>query len=251
MSPQSVPVLRRASLACIVVVALVVALGLAAGPLYAADPEIHFDGSPGTAEPPATLGGYTMTAFANDTRALGIAVTTVPGPTGNLTFSKPLTHSKIDDGWATWSHNYAGDTYDTSYLEGEDEDFVTITLPGNTVAFYFYVEPASYGEFTVTATAQDGTTSGPVSVEGDAGATYFGFYGTDGAMIESVTITVDEGAYGFAVGEFGIAAGQVPPTPTPTPTPPEVPEPGSMLLLASGLAGLGGFGALRARFSRK
>jgi hypothetical protein len=83
-------------------------------------------------------------------------------------------------------------------------------MPAQTVAFYFYAEPNDFGTFDVTATAQDGTTSGPIPVTGDSGATYFGFFATAPDLIASITVTADPGALGFAVGEFGIAANQPP-----------------------------------------
>jgi hypothetical protein len=87
---------------------------------------------------------------------------------------------------------------------------ITITLPPGTKAFYFYAEPEQFAVFSVQATAQDGTTSGPIPVQGEAGAQYFGFYGTGAATLASITVTTADPS-GFAVGEFGInpAAGPV------------------------------------------
>jgi Ca2+-binding RTX toxin-like protein len=79
-----------------------------------------------------------------------------------------------------------------------------MALPENTKAFYFYAEPQIFDTFSVTATASDGTTSGPVAVRGQAGAKYFGFYTTGGSRISTITVDVDPAARGFAVGEFGI-----------------------------------------------
>ncbi len=47
-------------------------------------------------------------------------------------------------------------------------------------------------------------------MQGDAGAQYFGFYGTGAATLASITVTTADPT-GFAVGEFGInpAAGPV------------------------------------------
>lgn len=61
-------------------------------------------------------------------------------------------------------------------------------------------------------------------------------------------------AFGTTPADVEVPASPTPlPTPTSTPTPPappEVPEPGTMMLLASGLAGLGGYVSLRARARR-
>jgi hypothetical protein len=157
-----------------------------------------YDGTPGTAAPPATLGPYSMVPFALDTRDLFTDVTTVPGPTGDLTFSTGANHRQIGSGWATWSHSYAGDVY---YHGGNE---FTITLPAGTMAFYLYVESDSFAEHYFTVTSA-GVSSGSVAVLGNAGATYFGFYSV-GTPLSSVTVRMDSGN-GFSIGEFGIASG--------------------------------------------
>ncbi len=167
---------------------------------------IVFDGSPGTGAPPSTLGGFTMTGFGTDSQpscgAVGSSVTGVTGPTGAISFDQAVNHDIAGLCWATWSHGYAGDVYGTE--ASTDVSSVTITLPAGTPAFYLYAEPNSFADLTITATSADGTTSGPVTVNGNAGAKYFGFYGVGGATLTSITVTSDD-ANGFAVGEFGIA----------------------------------------------
>ena len=179
-------------------------LTLAAAP--AAQAAIVFNGSPGTGSPPATLGGYPMTAFGADSRPLNTDVTTVTSPIeGNVAFNPALEHEQVGNGWATWSNGYTGDVY---FAGGSS---VALTLPAGTTAFYLYAEPNEFESFDVSATAQDGTTSGPVSVYGDAGAQYFGFYGTSGDTIETITVS-NADPQGFAVGEFGISYTPPPPT---------------------------------------
>jgi hypothetical protein len=173
-------------------------------------PPIVFDGSPGTAAPPSTLGPYTMTAFGPDPRPLcaGPVVTDVPDPAGTITFSQALQHDQATGPcWATWSHGYTGDVYDT--IGSVDPTAVTITLPAGTRAFYLYAEPNVFDVFDITATAQDGTTS-TIPVQGDSGAQYFGFYATGTLNLASITVSTTADAGGFAVGEFGIAT-QAPP----------------------------------------
>jgi hypothetical protein len=169
--------------------------------------EIVFDGSPGTAAPPATLGGYAMTPFGLDPQALGSLASSVTDPAGTVGFTPALNHDRIGNGWATWSHGYTGDVYDTLSGEGALTE-ATITLPPGTKAFYLYAEPQQFAVFSVEATAQDGTTSGPINVPGQAGAQYFGFYGTGDATLSSITVTTADPT-GFAVGEFGINGGVV------------------------------------------
>jgi hypothetical protein len=161
---------------------------------------VVFDGGPGTGPPPPTLGPYTMTPFPPDPQPLFTSVGSVASPLGgSLTFTPEVQHVRIGDGWSTWSNGYTGDVYWTFGATS-----LTLGLPTGTTAFYFYAEPNPFGVFTITATAQDGTTSGPISVDGSGGARYFGFYVTGGSALASITVSspVD-----FAVGEFGIASG--------------------------------------------
>lgn len=173
-------------------------------------PQIHFDGSPGTNAPPSTLGPYEMTAFGTDSQPVcpneGSIVSGVVDPAGTIGFSQALSHDLIGQCWATWSNGYTGDVYDTFNSGSAEPTQVTITLPAGTNAFYFYAEPQQFSVFSVEATAQDGTTSGPIDVQGEGGAQYFGFYGTGGATLSSITVTTADPT-GFAVGEFGINTG--------------------------------------------
>jgi hypothetical protein len=177
---------------------------------------IAVDTNPGTAAPPPMLGPYTMTPFAADGRPLDELVTDVAAPAGaagSLQFDQFLTHSRIGSGWATWSHGYSGDVYWT-----DSTDRAVMTLPANTQAFYFYTEPNDQAIHDVTATASDGTTSGPVKVNGLGGAQYYGFYTTDGTTLSTITVDADPTAFfrGFAIGEFGIAVDAINPRVTTT-----------------------------------
>jgi hypothetical protein len=157
---------------------------------------VAVDTSPGTAAPPATLGPYTMTPFAPDDRPLRANVGTVPAPEGNLLFNQQVEHRRIGQFWSSWSHGYSGDVYWTI-----GATILDLIPPANTTAFYFYAEPNS-GVRNVTATASDGTTSGPIQVDSLGGAQYFGFYSTDGTTLSTIRV---ESTEDFAVGEFGIA----------------------------------------------
>ncbi len=185
--------------------ALLLLLGLAltaALPTALAVGHAIFDGSPGTDAPPATLGPYAMTPFGADARPAGYTpVTTVPGPTGDLTFDREAGHAIVGTDWGTWSHGYTGSIYFV------DDTEVTITLPPGTYGFYLYAESNSFGTHPFTVVA-DGTSSGAIMVTGNAGAKYFGFYSTT-APIASVTVSTVGDAGGFAIGEFGINGGVV------------------------------------------
>jgi hypothetical protein len=160
---------------------------------------VTFDGSPGSAAPPATLGGYTMTPFGDDVRSQFSTVTTAPGPTGDITFDNSVTLYTAGSGWNNWSHGYTGDVYHRNSTS------VTMTMPANTVAIYFYAEVNLFTTANINATSDDGTSSGDIAVTTPNGAKYFGFYATGGSTISTITVTVPSGVLGFAVGEFGIA----------------------------------------------
>jgi hypothetical protein len=155
----------------------------------------------GSGAPSTTLGSYTMTPFGDDSRAVFTDVTsTETTPIGGVVgFSSSMSLRTIGSGWATWSHGYTGDVY----FGGETLLSLTLTMPAGTGAFYFYAEPNRQSNFNVSATS-----SGQVVQQltnGFGGANYFGFYGTGGDTISSITISFATGSLGGAVGEFGIA----------------------------------------------
>jgi subtilisin family serine protease len=163
--------------------------------------ELQFDGSIGTDAPPATLGGYPMTAFGADARAIGDQVSSVPDPAGTILVNPDLEHLQVPTSWATWSHGFTGDVYFTGQVA---DPKIELTMPAGTKAFAFYAEPNTFASFTVEAIASDGTSSEPVDIQGNSGASYFGFYGIGGQTISSINVTASDPA-GFAVGEFQIS----------------------------------------------
>jgi hypothetical protein len=196
------PVLAAALLPCVLAV---VGLGFIQGLAKAAPAPVIFSDAPGTSAPPTTLGPYQMTPFPADTQAVDATVSSVAGPTGDLGFSPALEHCLTPNSegcWQTWSNGYSGDVYATS------SGSITMTLPPGTKAFYFYAEPDEFMTFSITATSDDGTTSGSVPVAGENGAEYFGFYATGSATISTITVTGAD-PDGFAVGEFGVSNGLI------------------------------------------
>jgi|WetSurMetagenome_2_1015567.scaffolds.fasta_scaffold369806_1 hypothetical protein len=156
----------------------------------------------GTVAPPASLGPFSMAPFDTVPQAAivnGTGVTTIPGSpvAGNLNLSASVTKQTIGSGWASWSHGYTGPVFVNS------TNSVTMTLPPNSSAFYFYAEPEQFAAMTITATTDSGTTSGPISVNGNAGANGFGFFAGPGESITTITVTTND--TGFAIAEFGIA----------------------------------------------
>src|SRR5262245_10374239 len=163
----------------------------------------------GTGAPPAAVGGVPVTPFSTPQQAAIPDETSTSAILGNplgepVTLSVSALKLTVPDTWGTWSHGYEGPVF---FIE---ENSVTVHLPFAPRAFYLYAEPNAFESFNVTATANDGTTSGPIPVDGLAGATGFGF-STDivGQGIVSIRIDVDPDAEGFALAEFGIGAGTV------------------------------------------
>ena len=172
-----------------------IASSLAAGFLLLASFETQaaiFAVNGGTAAPAATLGPYTMTPFGPDnTNPLSAPSSNVPSPLGgDLGLSPAQNHHTIGSGWATWSHGYTGDVYSDL-----SSTVMQLTLPANTGAFYFYAEPNPFSDILITAESQDGTILNEL-VQGNSGASYFGFYGTSGDSIALITVS---SATNFAV----------------------------------------------------
>jgi subtilase family serine protease len=179
-----------------------IATGLLAD-VAAARSKIAFTDAPGTGAPPPSLGTHKMKAFKPFSCEQDALYAKVSGPTGNLGFAPDLECLQIGSGWATWSNGYAGDVYYDGQNPGGTST-ITLTLPGGTRAFYLYAEPNEFETLEMQATAQNGTTSGPLSVFGASGAQYLGFYANGpGLNIKTITITCDDD---FAIGEFAIAS---------------------------------------------
>jgi hypothetical protein len=143
-----------------------------------------------------------------DARALGASVLDVAAPpsatvSGSLGFSASLEHSRVGNGWDTWSHSYDGDVYwFDELLEGSQ---LTLTLPSGTHAFYLYLEPDVFASATFAVSS--GGAQENMDVSGQSGAKGIGFYSDiPGENLTSITIeklSLDF-SNGFAVGEFGI-----------------------------------------------
>jgi len=171
--------------------------------------------SDNTVAPPATLGGFAMTALAQGYTPRQALVSSTLSPL-SIGFGQAVNEVKINDGWTSWSHNYLGNVWTTVFSPNPIS--VTLTLPTGTKAFYFYAQPDALTVQPIRVT-YIGATGSPLtlSIDGNGGAQGFGLYSDAGEDLASFTIqSVDSGG-GFAFGEFGIFnsdAGSVVPEPT-------------------------------------
>ena len=181
---------------------------------------VVFSNAPGTGAPPATLGPFTMTPFGLDnvnpinpfgptTPNTASVATPALACGGAIGFSPLLDHRRIPGSFLNWSHGYMGDVYIANFPPQGGNPNVTVTLPAGTGAFYFYATPIS-GSYSIQATANDGTTSGPILINAtnvSHPATYYGFYASAGCVLTSISITTTTTGAGaeLVIGEFGIA----------------------------------------------
>ncbi len=190
------------------------------GAAQAAQAAVQFDGSPTSGAPPATLGGFTMVPSPQDTRADGSNVTDPPATASSSFALSPSTVLEtVGSSWGSsnWAGgSYAGRVYDT---QGDNE---TINLPSPSSAVYFYAAPDQLGAYQMvaTATAASGATASsgvlvvPENPLGDPvpSGQYFGFYGTGGDQIQSISVSlVDPNVTfkDFAIGDFALAGAAV------------------------------------------
>lgn len=155
--------------------------------------------------------GLDLTPIPNSAEALGTDLTKLSSPWGDIELSPSVNKRQIGQpgqlGWLSWSHSYQGEVYFTNGATTLD-----LKLP-NLVAFDFYAEPDVLGPFTISAIAQSGTVSDVLTqtVDGKAGAKYFGFYSDDPLdPLQSVQITAEPDSQGFAIAQLRGATATVP-----------------------------------------
>ena len=165
----------------------------------------------GTANPPTTLGGYTMVADGAD-------IANISGADYD---------AYIGSGWATWGQGYTGQVA-VSFAASS-----LVIECSATSAIYFYEEPNQFSNFYMTATDNTGQTVTTL-VNGYAGSSGVGFYSTvPGTYVQEIAITCTDPT-GFAIGEFGVNSGG-----SFSGTIGAVPEPTSLATIGLGAALLG------------
>ncbi|MBL7188536.1 MAG: hypothetical protein ISS70_19600, partial [Phycisphaerae bacterium] len=215
---------------------LLAVLALSIGPLCSASITGVAGGTPA---PGATLGPYFMTPFPDEYRTG--EVFDVDSPLGGQVFffrelpSDPptdpptYTYSPLSlrinspSSWTAIEHIYTGKVY---FTQLSSPSSMRLTLPSNTVAFYFYATSNHTGDHDISATASgtsaDGTSLTPESLtqgtDASHGASYYGFYAGSGESLTTIDLEVVGGPSwcdlnaGFTLGAFGIAIpGYAPP----------------------------------------
>jgi hypothetical protein len=132
----------------------------------------------------------------------GATVSSVIGPTGAVGVSPSMYDA---------SGSYSANGTSNYLVSNGSVSAETFTMPAGTGAFYVYGgwecncggggAPTS---ISITATAQDGTSSGPVMVNIGA-PEYFGFYAACGSALQTIKLSVTGQPWTLTAGAFGIA----------------------------------------------
>ncbi|MBD1848725.1 PTPA-CTERM sorting domain-containing protein [Leptolyngbya sp. FACHB-711] len=149
--------------------------------------------------------GFNLVNVTDSAAPNGTTISSLLAPNGiTVTFSPETGKRTVPDGWSTWSNGYTGPVYSDSVTTS-----LTLAFSSPITAFDFFAEPNPFDFRNITATTASGATL-TQSVNGLAGAKYFGFY-SDNATDEITSITISS-SDNFAIGQMRLAA-----TPVPTP----------------------------------
>jgi PEP-CTERM motif len=155
------------------------------------------------------------------------------GPFG---FSNPMSENNVPNSWATWGCPPATESCTPNVLWNEGFSTLTLTITGSFTTIGFELEPDQFQQEEVTAQYfNGGTLLGTIDLfpNGSAGALLFAAHAD--SPITSVVIT-DLAGDDFSIAE--LRAGNPPST---------TPEPGTMVLLGTGL--LGALGVMRRKMN--
>ena len=152
-----------------------------------------------------------------------------------INFSNPQSENNVPNSWATWGCPPATESCTPNVLWNEGFSSLTISFTEPLKTFGFELEPDNFAVEEVTAQFFNGASLvGTIDLfpNGSAGALLFA--GTTDSQFTSVVIT------DLAGGDFAIAELRGLPAPS-------TPEPGTMVLLGTGL--LGALGVMRRKMN--
>ena len=195
---------RKKSLITLLSAALVLGLFVASSVFAAGDTATAT--SLGTDAPPAELiAEYGFLSNENNGLAGFASVTSIPMTYSSIGVASSVSVRTIGSGWASWSHGFTGHVY-----YSEDGALTnTLTLPEHCLGAIVYVESDYYGLFDFTYTSDGIATPLTLTdVNGSGGAAGVAFL-SDTGYLNTVVISTETSAGGFAFGELYLSYGEI------------------------------------------
>jgi len=133
------------------------------------------------------------------------SVTSIPMTYSSIGVASSVSVRTIGSSWMTWSHGFTGHVY---YSEGGALTN-TLTLPEHCLGAIVYVESDAYGLFDFTYTSDGIATPLTLTdVNGSGGAAGVAFL-SDTGYLNTVVISTETSAGGFAFGELYLSYGEI------------------------------------------